>query len=100
MDDYKTPKDNTSVSRAELQAIYTLVQRTDVCRLRAESIQSPIAEWCGKRDLDVIELVEKFKRPHDALTTEVRKSLDNDAVAKARAVNSAQHLWTAATPSA
>ena len=100
MDNYKTPEGKTSLSRAELQAIYTLVQRTDVRQLRAVSIQSPIAQWCGKRNLDVIELVEKFKRPHDALTTEVRNSLENDAVAKARAANSAQRLWTAATPSA
>lgn len=100
MDDYKTPKGKTSLSRAELQAIYSLVQRTDVRQLRAESIQSPIAEWCGKGNLDVIELVEKFKRPHDALTTEVRKSLEKDAVVKAQAANSAQRIWTAATPSA
>lgn len=100
MDSYKTPGKKISLSRSELQAIYTLVQRADVSQLRAESIQRPIAAWCGRQNLDVIELVEKFKRPHDALTTEVRNSLERDAVAKARATNSAQRLWTTATPSA
>lgn len=68
--------------------------------MRAESIQRPIAEWLGKPNLDVIELVEKFKRPNDNLTTEVRNSLDNDAVAKTQATTAMQHLWTTATPSA
>ncbi len=100
MDNYETPGKKIALSRSELQAIYTLVHRTDVCHMRAESIQRPIAEWHGKRDLDVIELVEKFKRPHDALTTQIRDSLENDAAAKLRAGNSAQCLWTNATPSA
>ena len=99
MNNYKTPEKKISLSCSELQAIYTLVQRADVRQMRAESIQRPIAEWC-KRDLDVIELVEKFKRPNDALTREVRNSLENNPTAKARAANSAQRLWTTATPSA
>lgn len=100
MDNYKTPEQKITLSREELQAIYTLVQRIDVCHMRAESIQRPIGEWCGKRDLDVIELVGKFKRPTDALTMKVRDSLEKDAVAKVRATNAAQHLWTFAAPSA
>ncbi|KAF6226329.1 hypothetical protein HO133_009195 [Letharia lupina] len=100
MDNYGTPEKKITLSRSELQAIYTLVQRTEVYQMRAESIQRPIAEWCGKRDLDVIELVEKFKRPNDALTTEVRDSLENNVVAKARATYSAQRLWATAAPSA
>ncbi|KAL9135218.1 MAG: hypothetical protein Q9175_003602 [Cornicularia normoerica] len=100
MDNYTTPEKKINLSRSELQAIYTLIQRTDVRRMRAESIQRPIAEWHGKQDLDVIELVEKLKRTSDALTTEIRNSLENDAVAKAQAANSAQSLWNTATPSA
>ena len=100
MDNYTTPEKKINLSRSELQAIYTLIQRTDVRRMRAESIQRPIAEWHGERNLDVIELVEKLKRPSDALTTEIRNSLENDAVAKLRAANSAQSLWNTATPSA
>lgn len=99
MDNYKTPGEEIPLSRSELQAIYTLVQRTDVCQMRAESIQRPIAEWLGKPNLDVIELVEKFKRPNDNLTTEVRNSLDNDAE-RQNTITSVQRLWTTATPSA
>ena len=68
--------------------------------MRAESVQKPIAVWHGVRELDVIELLEKFKRPSDALTTEIRKSLERDAEAKVQAADSAQRLWTTATPSA
>lgn len=100
MDSYITPEKKITLSRSELQAIYTLVQRPDLHQLRAESIQRPIAAWHGKRDLDVVELVEKFKRPNDALTTEIRNSLEKDAIAKARAASSAQNLWTTTAPSA
>lgn len=100
MNDYTTPEKKISLSREELQAIYTLVQHTDVYQLRAESIQRPIGEWRGYSDLDVIELVEKFKRPNDALTTEVRDSLEHDGVAKVRATNAAQYIWTTVAPSA
>ena len=100
MDDYRTPEKQIPLSRSELQAIYTLIQRTDVRRMRAESVQKPIAEWHGERELDVIELLEKFKRPSDALTTEIRNSLESDTEAKVQAADSAQRLWTTATPSA
>lgn len=100
MDDYRTPEKQIPLSRSELQAIYTLIQRTDVRKMRAESVQKPIAEWHGERELDVIELLEKFKRPSDALTTEIRNSLESDAEAKVQAADSAQRLWTTATPSA
>lgn len=68
MDDYRTPEKKISLSRGELQGIYTLVQRTDVCHMRSESIQKPIGEWRRKRDLDVIELVDRFKQPNDVRT--------------------------------
>lgn len=100
MDDYKTPEKKITLSREQLQAIYTLVQRTDVCHMRAESIQRPIGEWRGKRNLDVIELVEKLRRPNDALTTELRTSLENNSVAKLRAAYAAHCLWATAAPAA
>ena len=100
MDNYETLEEKMTLSRSELQAVYTLVQRTDVCQMRAESIQRPIAQWYGKRDSDVIKLVEKFKRPHDMLTTKIRNSLDKDGVARIQARNSAQRLWSNAAPSA
>ena len=68
--------------------------------MRAESVQKPIAEWHGEPELDVIELLEKFKRPSDALTTEIRNSLEQDAEAKVQAADSAQRLWMTASPSA
>ena len=99
MDDYKTPGKKIALSRSQLQTIYTLIQRPDVHQLPAESIQRPIVEWHGNRDLDIIELVTKFKRGHDTLTTQIRDSLQNDATAKAQAVNSAQSLWNTTAPS-
>lgn len=100
MDNYKTPEKKIRLNREQLQAIYTLVQRTDVCHMRAESIQRPIGEWRGKRNMDVIELVEKLRRPNDALTTELRTSLEKDVVARLRAAYAAQRLWATAAPSA